>query len=64
MTTSEANAPPKTVIRGCLVAMIAAIKKVLSPVADQPAGRMPLFTELTDLRHDDHEERLGENLCS
>ena len=36
MTTSEANAPPKTVIRGCRVAMIAAIRNVLSP-ADMSA---------------------------
>ena len=32
MMTRLAKAPRKTVIRGCLVAMIAAIKKVLSPV--------------------------------
>lgn len=31
MTTSEAKAPANTVILGCLEAMIAAIKKVLSP---------------------------------
>lgn len=32
MTTKLAKAPRKTVIRGCLVAMIAAMRKVLSPV--------------------------------
>ena len=31
MMTRLANAPKKTVIRGCRVAMIAAIKNVLSP---------------------------------
>jgi hypothetical protein len=31
MMTRLAKAPKKTVIRGCLVAMIAAIRKVLSP---------------------------------
>lgn len=31
MTTSEAKAPPKTVIRGCREAMIAAMRNVLSP---------------------------------
>jgi hypothetical protein len=31
MTTKEANAPPKTVIRGCREAMMAAMRNVLSP---------------------------------
>jgi len=38
MMTKLANAPKKTVIRGCRVAMIAAIKNVLSPICVSSAS--------------------------
>jgi hypothetical protein len=34
MTNKLANAPEKTVNRGCLVAMMAAMRKVLSPISE------------------------------
>lgn len=35
MTTSDPKAPANTVIRGCRIASIAAIKNVLSPISEK-----------------------------
>lgn len=62
MSTRLAKAPAKTTVRECREAMIAAIRKVLSPGVVSGRVRGAERMGLTDLRHDDHEEGRGERI--
>jgi hypothetical protein len=64
MTTSEANAPPKTVIRACRVAIIAAIRNVLSPITSPISfsSTWLVFVQLTNLGDDNHDKRLKQDI--
>jgi hypothetical protein len=56
MITKLAKAPKKTVIRGCRVAMIAAIKNVLSPVSVSSTNGQGQMGQNTNFRNDNHDE--------
>jgi hypothetical protein len=63
MMTKLANAPRNTVIRGCRVAMIAAIKKVLSPALSVPIDTRHR-RQRTDFRNYNHDESVKQSSCS
>lgn len=56
MMTRLAKAPRKTVMRGCLVAMIAAIRNVLSPAQQVSYRKGSRGERRTDLRDDNHDK--------